>query len=104
MEFMTTADQARQVLDGVKDSGSGKSIIKLGWLDQIRVNPPKAIVRFLLPSFAQSQRESLAQEIRMYLLEFEDITDVQIEIGNSPSQAPIGQAGHGQMPQLQPIP
>ncbi len=106
---MTTAEQARKALISIKDSGSGRSAIELGWLDQIRVNSAKAIVRLNLPGFAQSQRDRLVQEIRTSLLSVEDISEVQIEIGNPPSQAPIGQAGHGQaahgqVPQLQPIP
>ena len=100
---MTTAEQARIALNRVTDSGSGRSVIELGWLDQIRVNPPKAIVRLSLPGFAQSQRERLAQETRAFLLEMEDIMEVQIEIGNPPSNAPIGQAGHGQVIELQSI-
>ena len=64
---MITADQARQALDGLKDSGSGRSLIELGWLDQIRVESAKAVVRLNLPNFAQSQRERLAQEIRNVL-------------------------------------
>ncbi len=101
---MATAEQARIALQKVKDSGSGRSVVELGWLDQIRVNPPKAIVRLNLPGFAQSQRDRLAQEIRGSLQEINEISEVQIEIGNSSDQAPIGQAGHGSMPQLQAIP
>ncbi len=102
---MTSAEQAQIVLDQLKDSGSGRSVVELGWLDQIRVDPPKAIVRLNLPDFALSQRDRLVQEIRSSLTEFDDITEVQIEIGNpSPSQGAIGQAGHGQAPSLQEIP
>ncbi len=102
---MTTAEQARIALNRVKDSGSGRSVIELGWLDQIRVNPPKVIVRLNLPGFAQSQRERLVQETRGFLLEMEDIEEVQIEVGNPPpSNAPIGQAGHGQAIELNSIP
>ena len=100
---MGIAEQARISLESVHDSGSGRSVVELGWVDQIRVNPPKAIVRFSLPSYAQSQRDRLAQEIRKSLLEIKEISEVQIEIGNSSGQAPIGQAGHGSMPQLQSI-
>ena len=100
---MTTAEQARIALTEVKDSGSGRSLIELGWLDQIRVNPPKAILRLNLPSFALSQRDRLAQETRAFLLELDDINEVQIEVANPSSNAPIGQAGHGQSMELQPI-
>ncbi len=100
---MTTAEQARVALAKVKDSGSGRSLIELGWLDQIRVTPQKTIVRLNLPSFAQSQRGLLAQQIRAFLLELDGINDVQIEVANPSSNAPIGQAGHGQAMALQPI-
>ncbi|WP_320666839.1 Mrp/NBP35 family ATP-binding protein [Prochlorococcus sp. MIT 1307] len=100
---MTTAEQARIALNNVKDSGSGRSVVELGWLDKIRVDPPKAIVRLRLPGFAQSQRESLAELIRAHLLDLQDVSEVQIEIGSPPSQAPLGQAGHGQVAQLESI-
>ncbi len=100
---MTTAEQAKIALSEMKDSGSGRSLIELGWLDQIRINPPKAILRLNLPSFAHSQRDRLAQQARTFLLEFEDINEVQIEVANPSSNAPIGQAGHGQAMELQPI-
>ncbi len=102
---MTLAEDAQIALNNVKDSGSGRSVGELGWIDQIRVNPPKVILRLGLPDFALSQRDRIAQEIRKALLELKDINEVQIEIKNSPtSQSPIGQAGHGSSGQLQEIP
>ena len=101
---MTTAEKARIVLKRIKDSGSGRSVIDLGWLDQIRVNAPKAIVRLNLPGFAQQQRDRLVDEIRSALKELEGINEVQIELGSPPSQGEIGHAGHGQSEQLQPVP
>ncbi len=101
---MTTAEKARLALDQIKDSGTGRSVVELGWLDQLRVNPPKAVIRLQLPNFANSQRDRIAQETRSFLLEIEEINEVQIEIGDPPSQAPIGQAGHGQPGELQEIP
>ncbi len=103
-EVMTTVEQAKILLSGIKDSGSGRSVIDLGWLDQIRLALPKAVVRLTLPDFAQSQRDRLAEEIRELLNGCDDITEVQIEIGNSSAQGSIGQAGHGQPSPLQPIP
>ena len=100
---MTSAEEVIQVLSSVKDSGSGKSALELGWLDQIRVNPPKAILRMNLPGFAQSQRDRIVKEIRNLLLQFSDIKDVQIEIGNQNENQAIGQAGHGQVSPLQSI-
>ena len=101
---MATADQARIALDEVKDSGSGRSAVELGWIDQIRVIPPKAVVRLTLPGFAQSQRERLAKETRNQLMDLEGINDVQIELGTTVSEGSIGQAGHGQPAERQSIP
>ncbi len=101
---MTNADEAQRVLSQVKDEGSGKTLIELGWLDQIRINPPKAIVRLNLPDFALSQRDRFANETREALQNLENIKEVQIELGSSPSKSAIGQAGHGQTSSLQSIP
>ncbi len=101
---MTNAEQARIVLDRLKDSGSGRSVIELGWLDNIRVNPPRAIVRLNLPDFANNQRDRLAEETRNVLKGLEGISEVQIEIGDSSSKTSIGQAGHGEIPTLQAVP
>lgn len=101
---MATAEQARIVLDAVKDSGSGRSAVELGWIDQIRLNPPRALVRLTLPGYAQSQRDRLVKETKEILQSLEGINEVQIELGNAPSQGEIGQAGHGQPAALQSIP
>jgi len=101
---MSTLEDARTALEKIKDSGSGRSLIELGWLDQIRVDPPRAIVRLNLPNFAQGQRDRFAQETKRYLNDLDNISDVQIEIGNPDSGSEIGQAGHGQTPELQSIP
>ena len=73
---MTSAEQARRVLDQLKDSGSGRSLVDLGWLNQVRVEPPRAVVRLNLPDFAQSQRDQIASETRRLLEDFEDIHEV----------------------------
>ena len=39
-----------------------------------------------MPSFANSQRDRIVQEVKGVLLDFEDIDDVQIEIDNNPSK------------------
>ncbi len=101
---MTTAEQAITALNAIQDSGSNRSVVELGWLDQIRVNPPKAIVRLNLPDFAQSQRDRIAKETRTLLQALDDIDEVQIELANSPEGSAIGQAGHGQPAPLQDIP
>ncbi|WP_320676055.1 Mrp/NBP35 family ATP-binding protein [Prochlorococcus sp. MIT 1300] len=102
---MTLADQAKVGLDRIKDSGSGRSVLELGWVDQIRVDPPRAIVRLTLPNFALSQRDRLAREVRTFLADLDGISEVQIELGDSstPSEGQIGSAGHGQVAERQAI-
>ncbi len=100
---MTNVEEATKALSRILDSGSGKSVIDLGWIDQIRVSPPKAVVRLNLPSFANSQRDRIATEIKDFLRALSDISDVQIEIGSPSGEGAIGQAGHGQQAQLQSI-
>ncbi len=97
---MTTAQQARAALDRIKDS-EGRSVIELGWIDQVRVIPPKAIFRLNLPGFAQGQRDRLVNDARNLLKELQGITEVQIEVGTPSAQPP---AGHGQVASLQAIP
>ncbi len=101
---MTTPQHARKVLESVKDSGSGRSVVELGWIDQIRVKPPKTILRLNLPEFAQSQRDRIAREVREVLQTLDGISEVQIELGNTSSQGAIGNAGHGENLGLQAIP
>jgi ATP-binding protein involved in chromosome partitioning len=99
---------AHEALSDVRDAGSGRSALELGWLDRLRVSPPRAVVMLQLPGFATSQRDRIAAETRRCLLALPEINDVQIELGTppSPSAGPIGQAGHGQSPgpSRQPIP
>ncbi|MEB3158602.1 MAG: Mrp/NBP35 family ATP-binding protein [Synechococcus sp.] len=106
---MATADQATTALTTILDAGSGRPAVDLGWIDQIRVAPPRAVIRLNLPSFAQGQRERIAQESRERLLQLDGIEDVQIELGtpnqqNNHNHGGIGQAGHGQVAERQPIP
>ena len=100
---MTNTDEALRALEAIKDSGTGKSVIELGWVGQIRINPPKAIVRLNLPDFAQKQRDAIAKKIKEVLQGFVDIQEVQIELANKNISSPIGQAGHGEVNSLQPI-
>ncbi len=104
---MVNAEQAEKALYTVKDSGSGKSVLELGWLDLIRIDPPKAIVRLNLPNFANSQRDQLGKQITEILTRLDGIKEVQIELGQPQQQAnssPIGHAGHGETLPLQSIP
>ena len=101
---MTSAEQATQALSDLRDAGSDRSLLDLGWLDQVRVSPPRAVIRLNLPGFAQGQRDRIVNDARTRLLKLEGIDDVQIELGQPPSQGGIGQAGHGQAAERQAIP
>ena len=104
---MASADQALEALAALKDAGSGRSLIDLGWIDQVRVEGERALFRLLLPGFANSQRDRIADEARQSLLAIDGLSDVQIEVGPPPGGAPIGAAGHGQtgqLPDLKPVP
>ena len=91
---MATAEQATTALTEILDAGSGRSALDLGWIENVRVAPPRAVIRLSLPSFAQGQRERIAQESRERLLELDGIDDVQIELG-SPTQQQGGQSSGG---------
>jgi len=101
---MVSAEQANSVLAQVLDAGSGRAVTELGWIDQVRVAPPRAVIRLTLPGFAQGQRERIADEARQILLGLDGIDEVQIELGQPASQGAIGQAGHGQPAERQSIP
>ena len=83
---MTTIEDANFALQKVLDAGSQKNVIELAWIKNVRVIIPRVIVTLSLPSFANSQRDRIVQEVRKVLLDFEDIDDVQIEIDNNPSK------------------
>ena len=86
---MTTVEDANNALSKILDSGSKKNLIDLAWIKNVRVILPRAIITLSLPSFANSQRDRIVQEVRNELLKFEDINDVQIEIGNDLSQSNV---------------
>jgi len=90
--------RAIQALAPVCDSGSGKPLLDLGWITDVRLQGARAIFRLALPNFASSQRDRIAAEAREALLQLEGIDDVQIELAPPPSSAPIGAAGHGSSP------
>ena len=48
MKRMTPVEQANQALQQVKDAGSGKTALELGWIEQIRITPPRAVFRLSL--------------------------------------------------------
>ena len=101
---MATVDDARRVLGGLKDAGSGRELLELGWIEQLRLEQNRAVFRLTLPKFAVSQRDRIASEARSALLTLEGIDDVQIELAQPGEGAPIGAAGHGQVQPQQPVP
>ena len=101
---MATVDDARRVLGGLKDAGSGRELLELGWIEQLRLEQNRAVFRLTLPKFAVSQRDRIASEARSALLTLEGIDDVQIELAQPGEGAPIGAAGHGQAQPQQPVP
>jgi ATP-binding protein involved in chromosome partitioning len=111
---MATADQALAALEPLCDAGTGRSLLELNWISQVRTQGNRAIFRLALPGYANSQRERIAAEARALLLAVRGIDDVQIELAQPApagqhSGAPIGGAGHGpgggsQLPAQQPIP
>ena len=110
---MATLEQATAALGALRDAGSGRSLLELGWIEQPRLQGDRLIFRLSLPSFAQSQQGRIASEAREAVLAIEGIGDVQIEVGQVAAHqgAAIGAAGHGpppgpggQLPARQPIP
>jgi ATP-binding protein involved in chromosome partitioning len=87
-----------EALRPVCDSGTGRSLLDLGWITEVRQQGARAIFRLALPNFAASQRDRLAMEAREALLGLKGIQDVQIELASPPSSGPIGGAGHGAVP------
>ncbi len=84
---MTTVEDANNALSKILDSGSKKNLIELAWIKNVRVILPRILITLSLPSFANSQRERIVQEVRNNLLKFHDVNDVQIEIDNEVSQS-----------------
>ena len=115
---MASPDQALEkalsALAPLKDAGSGRSLLELQWIDQVRLQPNRAVFRLALPGFATSQRERIVSEAREALLRLDGINDVQIELAQATAQAgasgpghqgaPIGAGGHGGPAERQPIP
>ena len=108
---MASADTLLEALQPLRDAGSGRSLLELGWISDLRQQGGRAVFRLALPGFANSQRERIAAEARTALLAVEGINDVQIELAQpaaAPSSGPIGAAGHGpggtQLPERQGIP
>jgi ATP-binding protein involved in chromosome partitioning len=90
--------RAIEALQTIRDAGSQKPLLELGWMSDVRVRGSRAIVRLTLPNFAAGQRDRVAAEAREVLSRLEGIDDVQIELATPPSSGPIGGAGHGPSP------
>jgi ATP-binding protein involved in chromosome partitioning len=110
---MASLEQAIEALGCLRDAGSGRSLMELGWIEQPRLQGDRLVFRLSLPAFAQSQQGRIATEAREAVLTMDGINDVQIEVGQPAAHqgAPIGAAGHGpaagpggQLPARQPIP
>ena len=98
---MTTVEDANNALSNILDVGSKKDLIELGWIKNVRVISSRIIITLALPSFANSQRDRIVQEVRKRLLSFEDIDDVQIELDNASTQA--DSKSQSNVPELQKI-
>jgi ATP-binding protein involved in chromosome partitioning len=90
--------QAMEALRPLRDAGTDRPLLELGWISGVRVQGPRAIFRLALPNFAGGQRDRIAAEARGALLKLQGIEDVQIELATPPSSGPIGGAGHGASP------
>jgi ATP-binding protein involved in chromosome partitioning len=102
-------DQVLAALREISDSGSGRSLVELGWIQEPRLQGDRALFRLALPGFAQSQRDRIAAEARSALVGLPGINDLQIEVAQPNAShhqgAPIGAGGHGAGgPERQPIP
>ena len=103
-------NQALAALKPLQDAGSGRSLLELQWIQQVRVQNNRVVFRLALPGYANAQRERIAADARGALLQLGGIDDVQIEIAPPPAPAPqpgapIGAAGHGDGgPERQAIP
>ncbi len=101
---MFTDKEAVQILSSIKDSGSNRPLLELGWFENVSVKSSKLIIRLNLPKFALSQRERIVSEVNSAFSKVHEITEVQFEISNSNNQQEIGQSGHGEVASLQSIP
>ena len=87
---MASQQDALSQLAELTDAGSGRSLVELGWIQQLRLEGSRAVFRLALPGFAQSQRDSIAAEARSRLEALDGIDSVQIELaqpGEEPQSA-----------------
>ena len=98
---MVTAEAARQALADLRDAGSGRSLLDLGWLANLRLQGDRALIDLALPGFAASQRDAIVAGVRERLVGLEGIVSVQFELRDAPA-SPAGPSATG--PTLQAIP
>ena len=98
---MVTAEAARQALADLRDAGSGRSLLELGWLANLRLQGDRALIDLALPGFAASQRDTIVAGVRDRLEGLEGISSVQFELRDAPAGTAAGAAAG---PNLQPIP
>ena len=87
---MASQQDALSQLAELTDAGSGRSLVELGWIQQLRLEGTRVVFRLALPGFAQSQRDSIAAEARSRLEALDGIDSVQIELAQPGEGAPIG--------------
>ena len=98
---MVTAEAARQALADLRDAGSGRSLLDLGWLANLRLQGDRALIDLALPGFAASQRDAIVTGVRERLVGLEGIASVQFELRDAPA-SPAAPSSTG--PTLQAIP
>lgn len=86
-----STDEALKALESIQDAGSGKSLLDLGWINQLRLQQGRAVFQLALPAFAQGQRERIVKEARELLEQLDGIDSVQIELGAAPKPKRLGQ-------------
>jgi len=101
---MVSAEEARKAIATITDAGSGKALVDLGWIKELRLQEQRVVFQLALPGFAQSQRDRIATEARKLLTQLDGIKEVQIELAPATQSGPIGAAGHGQVQPKQAIP
>jgi ATP-binding protein involved in chromosome partitioning len=87
-------------LETIRDAGSGRGLLDLQWIQQVRLQNSRVVFALALPGYASAQRERIATEARAALMQLPGIEDLQIELAQPPQApghqgAPIGGAGHG---------
>jgi len=73
LSSMASADQALTqalaALEPLTDAGSGRSLLELQWIQQVRVQNNRVVFRLALPGYANTQRDRIAADARGALLQ-----------------------------------